>query len=97
MKNLKGKERMASYHLALALAKRGKLIWSAERVTDRGFISEKLFDKEIPPYRWMGHLWFYPQYKKVFNQLSEKEKSEVRKQGESLKKSLRLKIRKIDS
>lgn len=95
MKNLKGERRKASYCLALALAKKGKLIWSTEQITDKGFIAEKLSDRKIPPYRWMGHLWYYPQYKKVFNQLSEKEKREVRKQGAELKISLRKTIKKI--
>jgi len=43
----------------------------------------------------MGHLWYYPKYKKVFNKLSEKEKEEVRKQGEGIKKSLQIKIKEI--
>jgi len=93
MKDLKEGNRYASYHLALALARKGKLIWSGEKVTDKGIIAEHLFNQEIPPYRWMGHLWYYPQFKKVFNQLSEEEKVKVRKQGESLKRSLQKKIR----
>jgi len=96
MKGLKGEKRYASYRLALALAKNGRLIWSTEQITDRGFIAEELFNKEISPYRWMGHLWYYPQHKKVFNQLSEKEKEEVRRQGFRLKRSLRGKIRDIN-
>lgn len=89
MKNLKGKERRASYRLALALARKGILVWSTEQVTDKGFITEELSDREIPPYRWIGHLWYYPQHKKVFNKLNEKEKNEVRKQGARIKRSLR--------
>lgn len=95
MKGLKGEKRKVSYRLALALAKKGKLIWSTEQITDKGFITEILSDREIPPYRWMGHLWYYPQYKKVFNKLNEKEKDEVRKQGAGLKISLKKAIRKI--
>jgi len=95
MKGLKGEKRKASYRLALALAKKGKLIWSTEQITDKGFIVEELSDKEIPPYRWMGHLWYYPQHKKVFNQLSEKEKNEVRKQGIRIRRSLKKKIKEL--
>lgn len=95
MKDLKGEKRKASYRLALALAKGGNLIWSIEEISDKGFISEELIDKEIPPYRWMGHLWYYPQHKKVFNMLSEKEKEEVRKQGIEIKRNLRKVIEKI--
>ena len=96
MKNLRGEKRKASYRLALALAKKGKLIWSSEKITDKGFITKELFDRKIPRYRWMGHLWFYPQHKKVFNQLNEKEKNEVRKRGAGIKRSLRRIIKNIN-
>lgn len=96
MKGLKGEKRKASYRLALALARKGALIWSTEQITDEGFIIEKLSDKEIPPYRWMGHLWYYPQHKEVFNKLSEKEKKETRKQGARIKRSLRKKIKDLN-
>lgn len=95
MKGLKGEKRKASYRLALALAKKGNLVWSTEQIVDKGFISEELPDREIPPYRWMGHIWYYPQHKKVFNNLSEEEKNEVRKQGIGIKRSLRRIIKEI--
>lgn len=95
MTGLKGEKRRASYKLALALAKNGSLVWSTEQISDRGYIVEKLSDKEIPPYRWVGHLWYYPQQKKVFNKLSEEEKEEVRKQGAGIKRDLRKVIKAI--
>ena len=95
MKGLKGKKRRVSNRLALALAKKGKLIWSTEQTTDKGYISEELPDREIPAYSWMGHLWYYPQHKKVFNKLSDEEKKEVRKQGAGIKRSLRKAIKGI--
>jgi len=95
MQSLKGKNREAIYYLSLALAKNGVLVWSTEQVYDRGYIAEKLPDRQIPRYLWMGHLWYYPQYKKVFNHLTEKEKEEVRKQGAGIKRSLRRKIKQI--
>lgn len=95
MMGLKGNKRKASYNLALALAKKGKLIWSSEQISDIGFIAEKLIDKKIPPSRWMGHIWYYPQHKKVFNKLNEEEKEEVRKQAAELKKGLKKVIKEI--
>jgi inosine/xanthosine triphosphate pyrophosphatase family protein len=89
MKDLKGKQRKVSYRLALALARKGTLVWSTEQVIDKGLITEELSDREIPHYRWIGHLWYYPQHQKVFNKLNEKEKNEVRKQGTGIKRSLR--------
>jgi len=94
MRRLIGEKRKASHRLALALAKDGNLIWSTEQISDRGYIAEELTDEVIPPYRWMGHLWYYPQFKKVFNKLSEEEKEEVRKQGMGIKINLRKVIKK---
>jgi XTP/dITP diphosphohydrolase len=97
MKGLKSEKRKATYFLALALAKNGELIWSTEQIYDKGYIAEKLPDRDISLGLWMGHLWYYPQFKKVFNKLNEKEKEEVRKQGLGIKRSLRRKIREIIS
>ena len=95
MEGLKGEKRKASYHLALALAKKGNLIWSTEQISDKGFISERLPDRKIPFGRWMGHLWYYPQHKKVFNKLNREEKEQVRKQGAGLKRALKKVIKEI--
>ena len=88
MKDLNGTKRKVEYYLALALAKNGKLIWSAQDIYDKGYIVENLPDRNIPTYLWMGHLWYYQKYKRVFNKLTEQEKEEVRKQGIGLKKNL---------
>lgn len=95
MRDLKGEKRKAVYHLALALAVKGELVWSTKQISDIGYIVEELPDREIPPYRWMGHLWYYPRFKKVFNKLNDYQKDEVRKQGAGIKRSLRRKIREI--
>jgi len=88
MKELKDKKREATYYLALALAKNGKVIWSKEETTDKGFIAKDLIDKDIPEYRWMGHIWYYPKHKKVFNKLNIKQLEDIRKQGKKLQESL---------
>ena len=95
MNGLKGEKRKVKYRLALALAKNGNLLWSTEQISDKGYIAEQLFDRTIPKYRWMGHLWYYPQYQKVFNKLNEEEKEGVRKQAIGLKKDLRMAVKKI--
>jgi inosine/xanthosine triphosphate pyrophosphatase family protein len=89
MKDLKGEDRKCAYHLALALARNGQLLWSFEDITDRGYIIEKPDNTEIPPYRWIGHIWYYPEFKKTFNQMTEEERNEVRKQGYKIKLKLR--------
>jgi inosine/xanthosine triphosphate pyrophosphatase family protein len=88
MEGLRGEDRRCSYQLALALAKNGRLLWSHQDISDVGYIIKKPDDSEIPPYRWMGHLWYYPKFKKTFNQMNEKERNEVRKQGDRIKEEL---------
>lgn len=95
MKGLRGEDRRCSYQLALALAKNGKLLWSYQDITDRGYIIEKPNDSEIPPYRWMGHLWYYPEFKKTFNLMNEDERNEVRKQGNKIKNELQRFLKEI--
>jgi inosine/xanthosine triphosphate pyrophosphatase family protein len=88
MEGLKGEKRKCVYHLALALAKNGKLIWSFEDIYDSGFITDNPGKSEIPKGKWMGFVWFYPQYQKVSTELNQKELLEVRKQGNKLKENL---------
>ena len=95
MKDIKGEARKAEYHLVLAIGLKGRVIWSTEQITDIGYISEKLVDSDIPKYRWMGHLWYYPKHKKVFNKLTEEQKDDVRKIAAGIKKSLRKNVKKL--
>ncbi len=88
MKDLKDEDRKAEYHLALAIALNGKLLWVEEAITEKGYITQELVDEDITETMWMGHIWFYPEFGKVFNKLTEFEKKKVRKQSKNLKKSL---------
>ena len=93
MMGLKGKDRKCTYYLGLALAKQGKLIWSFEDVYDSGYIVEKPSESEIPMGRWMGFVWLYPKYQKVFTELNGKELEEIRKQGDRIKENLQKNIK----
>ena len=95
MSGLKGDDRRCSHHLALALAKGGNLLWSLEDTTDFGYIVEKPQNTDIPSYGWMGHVWYYPQFKKTFNQINEVEKNETRKILEKIKEELQQYLKKI--
>ena len=95
MKGLKGEERKCVYYLALAVARKGQLLWSAEGITDIGYITTKPEKTAIPPSRWMGHIWYYPEFKKTFNQMNEAERNEVRKVGAKLKNELQTYIRSL--
>lgn len=96
MKDLKGKNRKVSNRLALALATNGKIIWSKERIIDKGYIAKKLVDEKIPEYFWIGHLWYYPKFKKVYTKLNNEELEITRKQGIKLKNSLKKIIKKLN-
>ncbi len=95
MKGLDNEERRVEFHHALALAKKGKLLWSNEKVVERGYIAKKLPDKNIPEDKWLSHIWYYPEFGKVFNKLDEYELGKVREQSRELKKSLQKKIKEI--
>ncbi len=88
MTGLKGEERKCAYHLALAVAKNGKLLWSMDDITDLGYLVEKIEDTEIPLHMWMGQAWYYPKYKRTYNQLGGLEKEEIRQLSRNLKEKL---------
>lgn len=95
MNDLKGNDRKCTYRLALALAISGNLLWSFEDVTDTGYIIEKPQDIDIPPYRWMGHVWYYPQFNKTANQMDIAERNEIRKLAIGMKEKLQQYLREI--
>lgn len=89
MTGLKGEQRRVEYYLAIALALNGKVLWSGEDITDRGYIVEKLVDENIPSGFWMGHVWYYPKYNQISTRISKEEQLENRKLEDGLKKRLR--------
>ncbi len=95
MKSLQGEERKVVFHHALALAKDGNIFWSDEKITERGYIANRLPDKNIPKGKWLSHIWYYPEFGKVFNRLDEFELKKVREQSKELKQSLQKKVREI--
>ncbi len=92
MKGLKGEERKVVFHHALALAKTGKVLWSDQKITETGYIADELPDKNIPKSKWLSHIWYYPEFGKVFNKLDEFELEKVREQSKLLKKGLHKKV-----
>jgi len=95
MRGLRGEERRACYYLALSLAKNGRVVWSVQGITDQGYIVEKPPAGKVPHYRWMGHVWYYPQFKKTFNQLNDLEKEKIRRVGFETRDRLRAKVREL--
>lgn len=88
MKGLRGEDRLATHRFALALGKGGKVLWSMEDTIAKGYITEDLIDENIPEYRWFGHVWYYPEFKKVYNYLTEEELEKVREEGRNMKEEV---------
>ena len=88
MQDVDWNERRVEFHHALALAKGGRLLWSDEKVTERGYIATHLPDKNIPKCKWISHLWYYPEFGKVYNKLEDFELKKVREQSKELRESL---------
>ncbi len=97
MKDLKGEDRKVLFFHALALAKKGSFVWSDVDITEEGYVVENLPDGEIPKHKWFSQIWYYPKYGKVFNELSEDELKEVRKQSSSLKESLHRQLTSLEN
>ena len=95
MRGINGEDRKVEYHLALALALRGKIVATLEDVTDRGYIVETMPEGNIPLGMWMGYIWYYPKFGKTFTQLSDTELKEVNIQGDILKENLKKLIQNI--
>lgn len=95
MEKLKGEDRKVQHYLALALAKDGQLLWSDEKITERGYIVEKLPDENIPNDKWISQIWYYKEFDKVFNKLNDVELRKVRQEAQDLKISLHCGIQKV--
>ncbi|KKP92274.1 MAG: Non-canonical purine NTP pyrophosphatase [candidate division WS6 bacterium GW2011_GWC1_36_11] len=89
MNGLKGEERKVICYLSVALAYQGNIIWSTEEMNDNGYIIDTLTSEDIPLGRWMGHVWYYPQFKEVNTKITEEQRLEIRNQEEGIKMELR--------
>lgn len=76
MKNKKGDERKSYWHEAIAIAKDGKKIFSAEEVSVPTIIQEAYDPKKYRPGIWLCSLFYYPQYGKNFFDLTQEELEE---------------------
>lgn len=97
MDGLQGEDRKAEYHLALALALNGKIVFTTEGVTDRGYIVDTFPKGDIPLYQWMGHIWYYPELKKTYTTLNDFESSQVRRVADKIKGEIQKAVMKIRS
>jgi len=89
MDGLKDEQRRVICYLSVALAYKGKLIWSTEEMNDNGYIIDELTSEDVPLGRWMGHVWYYPQFKEVNTKITNEQRLEIRNQEEGIKSQLR--------
>lgn len=89
MDGLKGEARKVICYLSVALAYKGNMVWSTVEMNDNGYIIDELTSEDVPLGRWMGHVWYYPQFKEVNTKISDDERMEIRNQEEGIKMKLR--------
>ena len=70
MRPYRGSDREASWVEALAIAHRGRVIASWELRGGTGIIAESPGDTLGSPGFWVFSLWYFPQFGKIYNQLS---------------------------
>ncbi len=97
MRALKGDQRASFYHIALALAKNGKLLWSQEIAGESGMIVEEDHTENIEANSWMAVVWNYPELGKTDYQLTPGERTKIRHKYQLiLKQELQSALRSLD-
>ncbi|MDP2860961.1 MAG: non-canonical purine NTP pyrophosphatase [bacterium] len=77
MKDKKGDDRIMTWNEALAIAKNGKILFSCQAEGVKGLLEENFNKKKYKPGIWVCSVWFFPQYKKNFFDLSDEEVKQV--------------------
>ena len=74
MQPFRGAERKASWTEALAIADQGRLLASWELKGGTGLIADAPDDFAQVPGFWAFSLWYFPQFGKTYNRLSEEQR-----------------------
>lgn len=85
MKGKKGQERKMVWNEAVALAKGGKLLFSKQVEGIEGVLQENFDQNKYKEGIWVCSVWYFPQFKKNFFDLSLEEVREVEISWERLK------------
>lgn len=80
MSGLSGEQRRVEYTMALSLAQNGQILWSKEFFGYSGYIVDEI--KYVPDKndRWMGSLWYLPEFKRVEVKLNPEQLEKLRDQ-----------------
>lgn len=77
MKDKKGKDRITTWNEAVAVAKKGKILFSSQAEGVKGVLQTTFDEKKYKPGIWVCSIWYFPRFKKNFFDLSESEIKEV--------------------
>lgn len=88
MKPYQGKQRIIYWSEAVALAQKGKKIVSWQVDGDQGVLAQTYDPEGVKPGWWMASLWYYPEYNKTYNDLTEPELAKVNTVWSQLKKKI---------
>lgn len=92
-----GRQRQASWVEALAIARRGQIWGSWELTGGTGIIAQEPPAGPHPPGFWVFPLWYFPQYGKYYNQLTDEEKADLGDHWAALRERVRAWVESPDS
>jgi len=75
MKPYQGEDRIVLWNEAIALAYKGKLIFSFLRSGEKGYLLDKYNKDRIMPGFWLASLWLCPSFNKTYSDLSTEERN----------------------
>ena len=89
MADCSGPQRQASWIEALAIARHGQILHSWELAGGNGIIADRVPEGPHPPGFWVFPLWYFPQYGKYYNQLTDGEKADLGDHWAALRERVR--------
>ena len=89
MEPCSGPQRQASWIEALAIARHGQILHSWELAGGSGIIAQEPPEGPHPPGFWVFPLWYFPQYGKYYNQLTDGEKADLGDHWAALRERVR--------
>jgi len=75
MEPYQGEDRMVLWNEAIALAYKGKLIFSFLRSGEKGYLLDKYNKDRTMPGFWLASLWLCPSFNKTYSDLSTEERN----------------------
>lgn len=74
MEPYENEDRLVFWNEAIALAYKGKLIFSFLQTGERGYLQKEYNKNSIMPGFWLANLWFCPSFNKTYSELTEEQR-----------------------